>query len=176
MLDLSPVRILDARGAALSLGKSPLIMAVINVTPDSFFEESRHPGVPDAVATASRFVTEGADIIDVGGESTRPQAVPVDEAEEMRRVMPVIEELARRVTTPTRLAGPSPRTKTGRSRQERRTFTRLRMRRHAPPAARRSARRARSSSSSSGAGTVPVAHARRRSARLGLRAKAGPWR
>src|SRR5260221_314897 len=45
MLDLSPARILDARGTALPLGKRPLIMAVINVTPDSFFEESRHPGI-----------------------------------------------------------------------------------------------------------------------------------
>src|SRR3977135_4318423 len=90
MLDLFPTRTLDARGVALPIGKRPLIMAVINVTPDSFFEESRHPGVSDAVATASRFVTEGADIIDVGGESTRPGHVPIGIEEELARVLPVV--------------------------------------------------------------------------------------
>jgi dihydropteroate synthase len=100
MLDLSPARILDARGTTLPLGKRPLIMAVINVTPDSFFEESRHPGVSDAVATASRFVTEGADIIDVGGESTRPGHVPIDAEEELSRVLPVVRELSRSIKVP----------------------------------------------------------------------------
>jgi dihydropteroate synthase len=100
MLDLSPARILDARGAVLPLGKRPLIMAVINVTPDSFFEESRHPGVPDAVATALRFVTEGADIIDVGGESTRPGHVPIDAEEELSRVLPTVKELSRSIAVP----------------------------------------------------------------------------
>lgn len=100
MLDLSPARILDARGTALPLGKRPLIMAVINVTPDSFFEESRHPGVSYAVATASRFVTEGADIIDVGGESTRPGHVPINAEEELSRVLPVVRELSRSIKVP----------------------------------------------------------------------------
>ena len=100
MLDLSPARILDARGTTLPLGKRPLIMAVINVTPDSFFEESRHPGVSDAVATASRFVTEGADIIDVGGESTRPGHVPIDAEEELSRILPVVRELSRSIKVP----------------------------------------------------------------------------
>jgi dihydropteroate synthase len=100
MLDHSPTRFLDARGAALPLGKRPLIMAVINVTPDSFFEESRHPGVSDAVATASRFVTEGADIIDVGGESTRPGHVPIHAEEELARVLPVVRELSRSIAVP----------------------------------------------------------------------------
>jgi dihydropteroate synthase len=100
MLDLFPTRTLDARGVALPIGKRPLIMAVINVTPDSFFEESRHPGVSDAVATASRFVDEGADIIDVGGESTRPGHVPIGAEEELARILPVIKELSRSVTVP----------------------------------------------------------------------------
>lgn len=100
MLDLSPLRILDARGAALPLGKRPLIMGVINVTPDSFFEESRHPRASDAVATASRFVAEGADIIDVGGESTRPGHVPIDAEEELRRALPVLRELSRSIAVP----------------------------------------------------------------------------
>src|ERR1039457_1511874 len=100
MLDLSPLRILDARGAALPLGKRPLIMGVINVTPDSFFEESRHPRASDAVATASRFVAEGVDIIDVGGESPRPGHVPIDAEEELRRVLPVMKELSRSISIP----------------------------------------------------------------------------
>jgi dihydropteroate synthase len=100
MLDLTSARILDARGAALPLGKRPLIMGVINVTPDSFFEESRHPKVSDAVATASRFVAEGADIVDVGGESTRPGHVPIDAEEELDRALPVVRELSRNIAVP----------------------------------------------------------------------------
>jgi dihydropteroate synthase len=100
MLDHSPTRFLDARGAVLPLGKRPLIMAVINVTPDSFFEESRHPATSDAVATASRFVTEGADIVDVGGESTRPGHVTIDAGEELARVLPVVRELSRSIAVP----------------------------------------------------------------------------
>ncbi len=100
MLDLSPTRILDARGVALPLGKRPLIMGVINVTPDSFFEESRHPQAPDAIATASRFVAEGADIVDVGGESTRPGHVPIDAEEELGRALPVVRELSRSISVP----------------------------------------------------------------------------
>jgi dihydropteroate synthase len=100
MLDLSPVRILDARGAALPLGTRPMIMGVINVTPDSFFDESRHPRAPDAVATALRFVAEGADIVDVGGESTRPGHVPIDAEEEIGRALPVVRELSRSIAVP----------------------------------------------------------------------------
>jgi dihydropteroate synthase len=100
MLDLSPARILDARGAALPLGKRPLIMGVINVTPDSFFDESRHPRVSDAVATALRFVAEGVDIVDVGGESTRPGHVPIDAEEEIGRALPVVRELSRSIAVP----------------------------------------------------------------------------
>jgi dihydropteroate synthase len=100
MLDLSPLRTLDARGTSLPLGRRPLIMGVINVTPDSFFEESRHPGTSDATATASRLVSEGADIVDVGGESTRPGHVPVDAEEELDRVLPVVKELSRSIPVP----------------------------------------------------------------------------
>jgi dihydropteroate synthase len=100
MLDLSPARILDARGAALSLGARPLIMGVVNVTPDSFFDESRHPQAADAIATALRFVAEGADIVDVGGESTRPGHVPIDAEQESGRVLPVVRELYRSIAVP----------------------------------------------------------------------------
>ena len=100
MLDLAPVRTLDVRGTALPLGQRPLIMGVVNVTPDSFFEASRHPRASDAIATGLRLVEEGADIIDVGGESTRPGHVPVGADEELLRIIPVVRELSRSITVP----------------------------------------------------------------------------
>jgi dihydropteroate synthase len=72
----------------------PLVMGILNVTPDSFFDGGRYTDHDSAVARGRQMIAEGADIIDVGGESTRPGAQPVDEAEEMRRVMPVVEALA----------------------------------------------------------------------------------
>ncbi len=71
-----------------------LVMGVLNVTPDSFSDGGRWFDRDAAVEHGLRMVTEGADIIDVGGESTRPGAASVDEAEERRRVVPVIEGLA----------------------------------------------------------------------------------
>ena len=69
-------------------------MGVLNVTTDSFSDGGRFFDVEQAVVHAREMVDAGADIIDIGGESTRPGAEPVDEAEEMRRVLPVIERLA----------------------------------------------------------------------------------
>ncbi len=69
-------------------------MGVVNVTADSFSDGGRFIDVDAAVAQALRLVREGAEIIDIGGESTRPGAEPMDEAEELRRVLPVIERLA----------------------------------------------------------------------------------
>ena len=77
-----------------------LVMGIVNVTPDSFFDGGRFVDAPAAVAHALRLVEQGAEIIDVGDESTRPGASPVSEAEELRRVMPVIEQLAGRVKVP----------------------------------------------------------------------------
>jgi dihydropteroate synthase len=77
-----------------------LVMGIVNVTPDSFFDGGRFLDAPAAVAHALQLVEQGAEIIDVGGESTRPGAMPVDEAEELRRVMPVIERLAGQVEVP----------------------------------------------------------------------------
>ena len=71
-----------------------LIMGVVNVTADSFSDGGQFADTESAVAHALRLAEEGAEIIDVGGESTRPGAEPVGEAEEMRRVLPVIERLA----------------------------------------------------------------------------------
>ena len=69
-------------------------MGVLNVTPDSFSDGGHHASAAEAVAHGLQLVADGADWVDVGGESTRPGAEPVAEAEELRRVLPVVEELA----------------------------------------------------------------------------------
>jgi dihydropteroate synthase len=82
------------RGRELDLAR-PLIMGIVNVTPDSFSDGGRFLSSSAALAHAARLVAEGADILDVGGESTRPQgAEPVPTDEELRRVLPVIRTLA----------------------------------------------------------------------------------
>jgi len=78
----------------------PLVMGVLNVTPDSFSDGGRFLTAAAAVERAFQMVGEGADLLDVGGESTRPGSEPVDAAEELRRVLPVIERLAGRVGVP----------------------------------------------------------------------------
>src|SRR5262245_30264076 len=75
-------------------------MGILNVTPDSFADGGRHLDVDAAVEAGVRMAAEGADIIDVGGESTRPGAEPLPEADELARVVPVIERLAGRVDIP----------------------------------------------------------------------------
>ena len=82
------------------LGASPLLMGIVNVTPDSFSDGGQFFDVALAVEQSLRLVEEGADILDVGGESTRPNATPVSLEEELRRVVPVIRELARQTRTP----------------------------------------------------------------------------
>ena len=71
----------------------PSVMGVLNVTPDSFFDGGRHADPADAVAAARRILQEGAAIVDVGGESTRPGSAGVDADQELRRVVPVLEAL-----------------------------------------------------------------------------------
>ena len=78
----------------------PLVMGVLNVTPDSFSDGGAFAGTEAAVARGLRLEQEGADLIDLGGESTRPGARAVPVEEELRRVLPVIERLARRVRVP----------------------------------------------------------------------------
>lgn len=87
-------------GGTLALGERALVMGVINVTPDSFSDGGRLVDPARAVDTGLRMVDEGADLLDVGGESTRPGAEPLDDEEERRRVVPVIEALASRVRVP----------------------------------------------------------------------------
>ena len=78
----------------------PKVMGVLNVTPDSFSDGGRYTGVDAALTRAERMVEEGAAVVDVGGESTRPGASPVSAEEEIRRVVPVIERLASRMAVP----------------------------------------------------------------------------
>ena len=76
-------------------GKRTYVMGIINVTPDSFSGDGLASDVEAAIAQASRFVEEGVDIVDVGGESTRPGAEPLPAEEELRRVLPIVEGIAR---------------------------------------------------------------------------------
>ncbi len=77
-----------------SFGPLPKLMGIVNVTPDSFSDGGNFIDASRAVEHALQLVEQGADILDVGGESTRPGAEPVDAREELRRVIPVIERLA----------------------------------------------------------------------------------
>jgi dihydropteroate synthase len=87
-------------GREFRWGERTYVMGIINVTPDSFSGDGLGNDVEAAVAQGKRFAAEGADILDVGGESTRPNAAPVSAEEELRRVIPVIERLAREATVP----------------------------------------------------------------------------
>ncbi|GBD44675.1 Dihydropteroate synthase [bacterium HR40] len=85
-------RLMAARPAPFD---RPRIMAILNVTPDSFSDGGRFAPLPAAIAAARAFIEEGADIVDVGGESTRPGSQPVAIEEELERVLPVVEALSR---------------------------------------------------------------------------------
>jgi len=84
----------------LTFGTRPRIMGILNVTPDSFSDGGSFFSTQDAIGQAEKMVREGADIIDIGGESTRPFSEAVSEAEEIKRVIPVIEVLAQRINIP----------------------------------------------------------------------------
>jgi dihydropteroate synthase len=92
--------LLRARQYKFAFPRPAMVMGIVNVTPDSFSDGGRYLDATTAVEHALRLVEEGAEIIDVGGESTRPRALPVDEAEELRRVVPVIKELAGKSKVP----------------------------------------------------------------------------
>jgi len=91
---------LRCRHFEFTFPRPALIMGVVNVTPDSFSDGGRFLESSAAVAHALQLIDEGADVLDVGGESTRPNAAPVSEAEELRRVLPVIERLASQIKVP----------------------------------------------------------------------------
>ncbi len=92
--------ILRARHFEFTFPRPALIMGILNVTPDSFSDGGQFFNAEAAVQHALDMIREGADIIDIGGESTRPNATPVSEAEELRRVLPVLEKLASQVRVP----------------------------------------------------------------------------
>jgi len=91
---------LRARQFEFTFPRPVMVMGVLNVTPDSFSDGGRFFDIASAVAHGLELVRQGAEILDIGGESTRPRATPVPEAEELRRVIPVIEQLAKQVKIP----------------------------------------------------------------------------
>lgn len=97
MFDISPQ--LDCAGRVLRLDRAQ-VMGIVNVTPDSFSDGGAHDSTDAAVAHGLKLVEEGADLLDIGGESTRPGSAPVPLEEELRRVLPVIEQLAARTAVP----------------------------------------------------------------------------
>ena len=91
--------LMDCSGKRLDL-RQPQVMGVLNVTPDSLFDGGRYLGFDDALRRAEAMAAEGAALIDVGGESTRPGAPPAAVQEELDRVLPVVERLARELSIP----------------------------------------------------------------------------
>ena len=89
-----------ARHFEFSFPRPVMVMGILNITPDSFSDGGKYLEVEAAMARGLELVEQGAGIIDVGGESTRPQALPVSEEEELRRVVPVIQQLAGRLQVP----------------------------------------------------------------------------
>jgi len=93
MQDTKPV---TSRGRIITCGCGPVIFGILNVTPDSFSDGGSYTGSQDAVAAGGRMTDEGADVIDVGGESTRPGSTPIPADEQIRRTVDVIHALAER--------------------------------------------------------------------------------
>ena len=98
--DLMPIRQWKLARRSLSYGERTLVMGVLNVTPDSFSDGGEFFSLERAVAHAEQMIAEAADIIDIGGESTRPGSAFVSEGEELERVIPVIERLATKSPVP----------------------------------------------------------------------------
>jgi dihydropteroate synthase len=92
--------LLRARQFEFAFPRPALVMGVVNVTPDSFSDGGQFFETDAAVEHGLKLVEQGAELLDIGGESTRPHATPVPEAEELRRVIPVIERLVSRVKVP----------------------------------------------------------------------------
>lgn len=90
----------DCRGKLIPLGERTIIMGILNVTPDSFSDGGKYNRADKAVKRAIEMVDEGADIIDVGGESTRPGSAPVSLDEELERVIPIVEAIRKEVDVP----------------------------------------------------------------------------
>jgi dihydropteroate synthase len=97
---MAPTHVWHLRDRILTPGRPPLVMGIVNVTPDSFSDGGRHATPEAAVAHGLELVRQGADLLDIGGESTRPGAEAVALDEELRRVVPVIRDLAARCSVP----------------------------------------------------------------------------
>ncbi len=95
----APPLLWQVRGRRLELTR-PLVLGVVNVTPDSFSDGGHYLDTAAAIIHGRRLADEGADLLDIGGESTRPGSQPVPADEELRRVLPVVEELTRRTDLP----------------------------------------------------------------------------
>jgi dihydropteroate synthase len=93
--DHARARVWKLRSCTLQFARLPLLMGIVNVTPDSFSDGGRFLDHDAAVAHGLKLLDEGADILDIGGESTRPYSTPVDAGEELRRVLPVVEAVHR---------------------------------------------------------------------------------
>lgn len=91
---------IQARQRVIGLAGRPLLLGIVNVTPDSFSDGGRYFDSEVAVAHAVQLVEEGADMLDIGAESTRPGAVPVEATEERRRLIPVVRAIAKAVAVP----------------------------------------------------------------------------
>lgn len=96
----SPLAITRCGGIELRWGERTYVMGILNLTPDSFSGDGLGDDIEAAIARAKQLASEGSDIIDIGGESTRPGAPPVSAEEELRRVMPVIERLSGELSVP----------------------------------------------------------------------------
>src|SRR3974377_324068 len=86
--------------SVLQIGRRPLVMGIVNVTPDSFSDAGQFKATDAAVARGLDLVRQGANLLDIGGESTRPGAAPVPVEEELRRVLPVVAALAAATSVP----------------------------------------------------------------------------
>jgi dihydropteroate synthase len=88
------------RDRTIEFGHRPLVMGIINVTPDSFSDGGTFLDADRAVDHAMKLAEDGADILDIGGESTRPGAEPVPLEEELKRIVPVVEAVVRHISVP----------------------------------------------------------------------------
>lgn len=93
-------KILDCRGKSLTIGKKTLVMGILNTTPDSFSDGGKFNDMERALEHALEMVENGADIIDLGGESTRPGHIPVDSKTEKERLLPVLKRLVQKIKVP----------------------------------------------------------------------------
>lgn len=87
-------------GLGLRFDSGPLVMGILNVTPDSFYDGGRFCDLDAAMAQAQQMVEAGADLLDIGAESSRPGALPIAQEEELRRLIPVVESVCRKVSVP----------------------------------------------------------------------------